>query len=58
MHLFYSGENVVNQSTGSLYRPDQILHYVDVVDAIRRALAPTGGDVVVLVPPNRSVHSD
>jgi hypothetical protein len=52
MHLFYSGENVVNQSTGALYRVDQIRHFVDVVDAVRRALAPTGGDVVVLVPPN------
>ena len=59
IHLFYSGENVVNQSTGSLYRSDQILHYVDVVDAIRRALAPTGGDVVVLVPPNpQSILAD
>ena len=52
MHLFYSGENQVNQSTGSLYRSDQIRHFVEVVDATRRALAPTGGDVVVLVPPN------
>jgi acetyltransferase AlgX (SGNH hydrolase-like protein) len=52
MHLFYSGENVVNQSTGSLYRPDQIRHFVDVVAAMRRALASAGGDIVVLVPPN------
>jgi SGNH hydrolase-like domain, acetyltransferase AlgX len=52
MHLFYSGENVVNQSTGSLYRSDQIRHFVDVVDALRRALVPVGSDVVVLVPPN------
>ncbi len=52
MHLFYSGENVVDQSTGSLYRSNRIRHFVDVVDAVRLALAPTGGDVVVLVPPN------
>jgi alginate O-acetyltransferase complex protein AlgJ len=52
MHLFYSGENVVDQSMGSVYRSDQIRHFVDVVDALRRALVPGGSDVVVLVPPN------
>jgi alginate O-acetyltransferase complex protein AlgJ len=52
MHLFYSGENVVNQSTGSLYRSDQIRHFVDVVDAIRGAVLSLGSDIVVLVPPN------
>jgi hypothetical protein len=52
MHLFYSGENVVDQSTGSIYRTDQIRHFVDVVDALRHALAAMGSDVVVLVPPN------
>jgi hypothetical protein len=52
MHLFYSGESVVNQSTGSVYRSDQIRRFVDVVDALRGALVPVGSDVVVLVPPN------
>src|SRR5271165_5885344 len=51
-HLFYNNENVVGQSTGSLYRADNVRHFVDVVDALRRALAPSGGNVVVLLPPN------
>jgi alginate O-acetyltransferase complex protein AlgJ len=46
MHLFYSGENAVNQSTGSVYRSDQVRHFVDVVDATRRALALTGSAVI------------
>ncbi len=51
-HLFYSGEDIVDQSTGSLYRASEVRHFVDVVDALRRALAARGGDVVVLIPPN------
>jgi len=51
-HLFYNSENVVGQSTGSLYRTDNVRHFVDVVDALRQALAASGGNVVVLSPPN------
>ena len=51
-HLFYSGEDIVNQSTGSIYRADDVHHFVTVVDALRRRLATKGGDVVVLLPPN------
>jgi alginate O-acetyltransferase complex protein AlgJ len=51
-HLFYNGEDVVSQSTGSLYRAEDVGHFVDVVDALNRTLAESGGDVVVLPPPN------
>jgi hypothetical protein len=51
-HLFYSGEDIVSQSTGSIYRATEVRHFVDVVGALRQALGPKGSDVVVLVPPN------
>jgi hypothetical protein len=52
MRLFYSGENVVNQSTGSVYRSDEVLHFVEMVDSMRHALVPMGSDIIVLMPPN------
>jgi hypothetical protein len=51
-HLFYSGEDIVSQSTGSLYRAPEVRHFADVADALRRALAVRGSDLVVLIPPN------
>ena len=50
--LYYNGDNAVGQSTGSVYRPDEIEHFVKVADAMRRALAATGAELVVMVPPN------
>jgi hypothetical protein len=51
-HLYYNGENVVGQSTGSIYRPTEVRHFVDMADALRRALATTGGKLLVMLPPN------
>ncbi len=51
-HLYYGGEGVVGQSTGSLYRQENVLHFVNVVAALERTLAPRGTHLLVLVPPN------
>jgi hypothetical protein len=54
MHLFYRRENVVNQSTGALYRSDKFGTSSRCSGCDATGAAPTGGDVVVLVPPNAS----
>jgi alginate O-acetyltransferase complex protein AlgJ len=51
-HLFYNAENVVGQSTGSIYRTDEVGHFVDMAEALQQALAPWGGRLVVMLPPN------
>lgn len=51
-HLYYNAEDVVGQSTGTIYRPDEVRHFADVADALRQALAARGGKLLVLFPPN------
>lgn len=57
-HLYYNGDRVTAQATGSIYRRDQVRRFADMAEALQRALAP-GDRVVVLLPPNaQSVATD
>ncbi len=51
-HLYYNAENVVGQATGSVYRSEEVEHFVAVADALSKALAAWGGHLVVELPPN------
>jgi alginate O-acetyltransferase complex protein AlgJ len=50
--LYFNGDNAVGQSSGSVYRQAAVEHFAEVADAMRRALAASGGKLVVMIPPN------
>lgn len=50
--LFYTGERALEQSIGHVLRPADIAQFVDWVGGLRREIAPWGGTLVVMVPPN------
>jgi alginate O-acetyltransferase complex protein AlgJ len=50
--LYFNGDNAVGQSSGSVYRQAAVEHFAEVADAMRRTLAASGGELVVMVPPN------
>ncbi len=57
--LYYNAEDMVGQSAGTIYRADQVRHFVDAADALRRALAPGGARLLVLLPPSaQSITTD
>jgi len=51
-HLYYNDEHVTGQATGAVYRTAEVGHFVDMAEALDRALAPIGSRLVVLLPPN------
>src|SRR3954471_8940052 len=50
--LYWNGDNAVGQSSGFTYRQAAVEHFVEVADAMQKALAAKGGEVVVMLPPN------
>jgi alginate O-acetyltransferase complex protein AlgJ len=51
-HLYYTGDLAAEQSTGSVYRSASVHHFLNMADALRQELAPSGGHLVVVIPPN------
>jgi hypothetical protein len=51
-HLYCTGDRAAEQSTGSVYRSASVHHFVNTADALRQALAQSGGNLVVVIPPN------
>jgi alginate O-acetyltransferase complex protein AlgJ len=49
--LYWSRDNAAGQSIGSIYRREAVRRIIDVADAMRRALAATGAELVVMIPP-------
>lgn len=51
-HLFFFDEQAAAQSAGTIYRADQIRHFVDIAANLRSELARHGAALVVAIPPN------
>ena len=51
-HLFFSGERAAAQSSGAIYRTDEVLRFVDIAVVMRRELARRGTALLVAIAPN------
>jgi hypothetical protein len=50
--LFYTGENVFEQSTGELKRPDYVEQFAVMAAVLKRELARRGAQLIVAIAPN------
>ena len=51
-HLFFFDKQTAVQSAGTIYRADEVRHFVDIAANLRSELARHGGALVVAIPPN------